>query len=496
MWCKGQSASFIYLYLAYAISTFGDRLWTFAIVFVLQNLGGGLRLVGINQLVQSGSSVLLSTYVGNWLDRHNRKIGALTVLTVNNLSVAISAGLLAACMSLPNAPVLYGCLLTASIIFCAISTCASDGEKLALTKDWITVLAKREEYNTLSRRNATMTAIDQIAAIVAPLITGYIMVMIEYRWACVLFAGWNVICWLAEGYLLVRVYNQVDELAVREEKEGICEPIKKPGNMVRAYWRQSVFPAALGLALLYMTVLSLDGLTVGYGNSQGLTEDYLGIFRAAGSVCGLVGAFSYALMERRIGLKKTGLVGFISQQLFLYLCVASVFLAGSPFAPVEYFKNLTFESWWATFKSTFTISSSQQQSSSLNSTEKPLTGRIDWSTMTVNGHPILSVFLFLCGITLSRLGLWTVDLSVTQIMQEEVPEIERGTVFGVQNAMCQLFSVLKDMSVIALPDPRTFGLLVLISIGFVTCGFVFYCFYLIKTRSSGSPHRSSYEEVL
>lgn len=71
------------------------------------------------------------------------------------------------------------------------------------------------------------------------------------------------------------------------------------------------------------------------------------------------------------------------------------------------------------------------------------------------------------------------DLSITQLMQENVPEEERGTVFGVQNASCQLFSVAKDLIVIVFPDPRTFGWLIIMSVTFVAAGFTNYIYYLI-----------------
>ncbi|EPB71289.1 hypothetical protein ANCCEY_09622 [Ancylostoma ceylanicum] len=35
------------------------------------------------------------------------------------------------------------------------------------------------------------------------------------------------------------------------------------------------------------------------------------------------------------------------------------------------------------------------------------------------------------------------DLSIVHIMQEGVPESDRNTVFGVHNALCQTFSLLK-----------------------------------------------------
>ncbi|ETN72650.1 hypothetical protein NECAME_18735 [Necator americanus] len=72
------------------------------------------------------------------------------------------------------------------------------------------------------------------------------------------------------------------------------------------------------------------------------------------------------------------------------------------------------------------------------------------------------------------------DLSIIHIMQEGVPESDRNTVFGVHNALCQTFSLLKDILVIILPDPATFGICILISYGFVTTGYFSFVYYLIR----------------
>ena len=77
-------------------------------------------------------------------------------------------------------------------------------------------------------------------------------------------------------------------------------------------------------------------------------------------------------------------------------------------------------------------------------------------------------------------GLWMADLAIIQLMQLHIVEAERGTVFGVQNGVSQLFSMLKDVLVILLPDSRTFGLLILFSIFCVGIGFLQYIHYLLK----------------
>lgn len=118
---------------------------------------------------------------------------------------------------------------------------------------------------------------------------------------------------------------------------------------------------------------------------------------------------------------------------------------------------------------------------------------IEWSTLSVNGRPMASILVFFAGITIARLGwclegnvnfealgVWLMDLSVMQIMQEGIIETERMTVFGIENSMCKLLAVCKDLIVIMFPDKRIFGLLVWISVLFVFAGFLNYVLYFVR----------------
>uniref|UniRef100_A0AC34R9G1 Solute carrier family 40 member n=1 Tax=Panagrolaimus sp. JU765 TaxID=591449 RepID=A0AC34R9G1_9BILA len=485
---KLPTKPFRFLYFGYIVSCIGDRLWTFAIIFVLQHLGG-MRLVGINQLVESVSAMVFASFVGNWLDKNDRKKGTLTVLAFNNISVAISAGLLAICLTISKSSYFYAASLTLSIFFCALSKCASDGEKMAFTKDWIVVMAKTDPANSLSSQNAIMTTIDQLSSVIAPILTGFILEKFGHRSACFVFVVWNLLSWIIERILLSNVYKQVGELAVRENKtkvESESREEKHGGDccgLFSTYFRQTVFPAAFGLSLLYMTVLGFDGLAISFGKSQGVSEIVLGVFRSLGSVLGILGAVSYAYAEQHFGIKKTGFFGLIFQQVFLWFCVLSVFLPGSPFDPIGYIREWTLANWFEQFKSAVYMSATDDAGSNMtfSGLEIPETS-FSWSSMFSVG--MSSVMIFFCGITFARFGLWMADLSITQIMQENVAEQERNTVFGVQNALCQFFSVLKDIVVILLPDERTFGFLIIMSVVFVTLGFLNYCYYVSKPQKT------------
>lgn len=74
------------------------------------------------------------------------------------------------------------------------------------------------------------------------------------------------------------------------------------------------------------------------------------------------------------------------------------------------------------------------------------------------------------------------DLVITQIMQESIEERERGAINGVQNALQEFMDMIKSFLVIALPDPKTFGILIIVSFTAVIGGFISYSVYSRKVR--------------
>ena len=62
------------------------------------------------------------------------------------------------------------------------------------------------------------------------------------------------------------------------------------------------------------------------------------------------------------------------------------------------------------------------------------------------------------------------DLVVTQLLQENVAECERGVVNGVQNSLNMLLDMLKFTLVIGVPHIEHFGFLVIASFLFICTG--------------------------
>ena len=72
--------------------------------------------------------------------------------------------------------------------------------------------------------------------------------------------------------------------------------------------------------------------------TQGVSESILGILMGVSAVFGILGTFAYPVLRRRLGLVRTGIFALSSQVACLTLCVASVWMPGSPFDPLYHIR--------------------------------------------------------------------------------------------------------------------------------------------------------------
>ena len=101
----------------------------------------------------------------------------------------------------------------------------------------------------------------------------------------------------------------------------------------KLYMTHPVRNAGLGLACLYMTVLGFDNVTYGYCLQQCVSESVLGASVGASCIVGVCASMLFPFFRKCIGLAKTGIVGMTTLVATLSLCLASIFLKGSPFDP-------------------------------------------------------------------------------------------------------------------------------------------------------------------
>ncbi|XP_066491497.1 solute carrier family 40 member 1 [Tiliqua scincoides] len=538
--CVGffTSAKF-FLYLGHALSTWGDRMWHFAVsLFLVELYGNSLLLTAVYGLVVAGSVLLLGAIIGDWVDKNARLKVAQTSLIVQNVSV-ILCGILLMMVFLFKAQLLalyQGWLLTMCYILVItianIANLASTATAITIQRDWVVVVAG-ENRSKLADMNATIRRIDQLTNILAPMAVGQIMTFGSPVIGCGFISGWNLLSMCVEYLLLWKVYQKVPALAhkasskveeselkqLNVQKDGELKPsegvqligekdkatlpqqeeetscmsrMAEPFSTFRdgwvAYYNQPVFLAGMGLAFLYMTVLGFDCITTGYAYTQGLSGSTLSLLMGASAITGIMGTVAFTWLRRRCGLVRTGIISGIAQFASLILCVISVFMPGSPLdltvSPFADISARLFESnplpTMAPEGDILEMPFTTGMPILVNGST-PLNGEPE---MAPNPVPLISVSLLFAGVIAARVGLWSFDLTVTQLLQENVIESERGIINGVQNSMNYLLDLLHFIMVILAPNPEAFGLLVLISVSFVAMGHIMYFRYAQKTLGS------------
>ncbi|XP_044942403.1 solute carrier family 40 member 1 isoform X2 [Mustela nigripes] len=529
-----SSAKFL-LYLGHSLSTWGDRMWHFAVsVFLVELYGNSLLLTAVYGLVVAGSVLVLGAIIGDWVDKNARLRVAQTSLVVQNVSV-ILCGIILMMVFLHKNDLLtmyHGWVLTSCYILIItianIANLASTATAITIQRDWIVVVAGGDR-SKLADMNATIRRIDQLTNILAPMAVGQIMTFGSAVIGCGFISGWNLVSMCVEYFLLWKVYQKTPALAVKaalkveeaelkqlnlqketepkslegthlmggkspavheleDEQEPSCaSQMAEPFRTVRdgwvSYYNQPVFLAGMGLAFLYMTVLGFDCITTGYAYTQGLSGSLLSILMGASAITGIMGTVAFTWLRRKCGLVRTGLISGFAQLSCLILCVISVFMPGSPLdLSVSPFEDI---------RSRFIQTEPLSTMSPTKIPEIILTTEIHVSNgsapanivpqMSPKPVPIISVSLLFAGVIAARIGLWSFDLTVTQLLQENVIESERGIINGVQNSMNYLLDLLHFIMVILAPNPEAFGLLVLISVSFVAMGHIMYFRFAQKT---------------
>ncbi|XP_013776717.1 solute carrier family 40 member 1-like [Limulus polyphemus] len=497
------------MYCSHALSAWGDRMWTFAVgLYLVQLYPSSLRVTAIFGLAASLSVIILGSSIGNWVDRNPRLKAARNSLIVQNSMIVLCAVGLCLILLFPDfvKSTWQGWLDVVAQIYviltAVLAQVASVANTICVEKDWVPVIAGGNNQ-LLTEMNAMMRRIDLIAKLLAPLLVGQIMTLSSII-AAIFLAGWNFIGVFFEYWLLWRVYKSVPQLAVKapaevpatnsveHQRSGCCSSVKRHfleffGGW-KIYFSHEVCPAGLGLAFLFMTVLGFDSITIGYCYTQGVSEAVMGGMTGLAGFTGVIGTIAYPAMRKRVGLERTGLFGLFSQICCASLCVISIWLPGSPFDPF-FTKNSTTISdnvteFYGIETSTSYLNSNSVDESATQDDFTTLVETLDIST----GYMYTSVIVFLAGMIAARTGLWLLDMTVNQFLQELVEEKERGVVSGVQYSLNMTMDLVKFVLVIAIPWTETFGILIILSFAF-TCGaWISYAVFSNRRRGHLLPY--------
>jgi len=473
------------LYCSRALTAWGDRLWSFGLGLLLFRIyPEDLRVVSAYGLANCVVNIIFGASIGNWIDSSQRLRAATTFLIIQNVSVALNCVLLATYFHWRDqADDYFGSWVTAmvaavSIVIALVSTLASAGSKIVVEKDWIVVIAGGDD-DKLASLNSIFRTIDLVCLTAAPVLAGILFSYANYVIAACVIGGWNVCSVIFEYLLLVSIYKQFTTLAKKpnspsDPKVGIGGLVDKVTGSYRGwryYFTHKVRNAGLGLAFLFMTVLGFDTITWAFAIMQCVSEAVLGILVAVSALVGIAGSLAFPVFRKWMGKERAGMLGMGALVTSLSLCVVSIWLPGSPFDPWFEKSNIT---------------EVYEEGSGLDETD------IIEEVCEQETPDPTSVSVLLTGIILARFGLWMADLSVTQILQENVVEDKRGVIGGVQNSLNSSLNLVKFCLVLLMPDQHMFGILIILSFTFICFGAISLTTYACSEGKCCCSSKSSY----
>jgi len=468
-----ESLSIVWkLYLSRLLTAWGDRLWMFTFgLFLFKMKNKDLRLLAGYGFAKNTSNILLLAGIGNWIDDTARLKAARILLIVQNSFVIIDCVIVGLFFyyqdQIQAIHWLHSLLEAGVMVFAIIANLASHGSQIVVEKDWIVCIANGND-NFLARLNSNFRTVDLLCQTFAPVLAGWLFSYTSYIVVAIVVAGWNLFSVIAEYTLLFIIYRDYPQL---QEKHDSNEKENK-GNWFlnnitgslsgwSKYFTHQVRNAGLGLAFLYMTVLGFDNITWAYSLLQCVPEWVLGILVAVSGFIGVLGSLAFPTLRKRMGVERSGVLGMSILVFCITFCVVSIWLPGSPFDPTA-----------------------EQDEPVLSNS----TAQIDYVKEKCSSHTggatinFISVGTMLTGIIIARFGLWIADLSITQILQENVQPQIRGVIGGVQNSLQSVMDLVKYVFVLVLPLENTFGILILLSYSFVSTGALFMLSYAFKKR--------------
>lgn len=491
------------LYISHCVATFAELGWQFCLILFLTALTNfkSFTLMASYGLF-SGSIVSLSgTSAGAMIDntQRNRLQTAKLFIWIQNLSVIVAT---TSCFFLlrsvnstssntetnleestttstlipdlaPPATNKTWMYIIAVHIFGAMGKLTDQSMTVALERDWIVVMSKvagqengmdsdESEAMTkswLSQTNTAMKQIDLICKVLAPAAAGICFGFVQddsgvYEdnnnnnndntissktiWnnlslAAVIVGVLNIISLFVEILIIKHIYKIIPSLAVRKNRPTNNNIIVEDSNNqhehkhkrkylflprgLDIYVQQPVFFGGFAAAILYLNILSFGTMMTAYLVFRGMSYQSIGILKGFASTIGIMGTFVYRWSSQRHHLTFTGAWSIVFQFFCLSLSFASLYIS--------------------------------------------------------NDH--LSLSLLIIGVIASRIGLYSFKLTITQMMQQMIPEDIRGIIGGVQKSLNGIFDLATYGLGLIFSKPDEFHILVatgFTSVGIATCLYI------------------------
>ncbi|KAH7046197.1 hypothetical protein BKA57DRAFT_465945 [Linnemannia elongata] len=544
-----HSVPSLHLYAVHALCTFDERLYEFAsYFFIMEIFKTTLLPMSIYGFSTTVAGILFSTTVGSIVDTTPRLTAVQSFLFTQKLTTIIGAlgfWILLTWfdpsteVSLPLPPSsatyttttardlttsmlglsmvqgysLFGLMVVAS----GVLKLSALGWSISIERDWIVALC-HSNSDALTRLNVTMKRIDLVCKLISPLVFAGLLTYLHAGYCSLIMAIWCLASFLTEWVLVRRIWDLspilwqprshhhhlslpseggcgrqgsgfVDDrnvatesgvaAAARKKKKdsdsrtplvardvfsnqerqslfaaedtghhqrqrsgqgGARSSLVKRGILsFREYSHHIVFLASLAYAIIYINMMSVSGTMIGYLQYRNFSATSIATLKGICTVSELLGTILMPTLTRYVGLTRAG--------------AWSIWLEVFTLTPVLF---------------------------SIYSDQLPV-----------------QVFIF-AGMALSRIGVWSFDLVITQIMQEYIQpdphtidsnnntsnnnNNNAGVINGWHYSLMNLFELAQFFLTMIWSDPQVYYIPCTISFVCVVVGAVVYTVHLFRMR--------------
>ncbi|KAJ3062819.1 hypothetical protein HDU98_001335 [Podochytrium sp. JEL0797] len=375
--------------------------------------------VSLYSFVLTLTAIIMGPYVGSWAvsSQRSRLTTLRTSIAVQKLSIATTACLL----WLINAGFdRNGVLFGLAIFSGSVLRLASRATTIGVEKEWAVIICN-SQHTLQTKMNSALRRVDLVCKLAAPLAVSLLAIPLSVPQTMLCVSACVLMSIPIELSLITSVYHGCRALQIREDNSDTSpdsatsattlHPLQPPPTLLgkwSLYIHHPMFLSSLAISLLYLTSLSFGNVMTTFLLSENYTPSFLALMRSLSVLAGLLATFTAPYMILHFGLISTGLTSIWSQVACLL--------------PALY-------------------------SFDILSTSRPL-----------------ATTLFFSGITLSRIGLWSFDISHLELVQLHVTgETDMGAFNGCEFALQNVFELVSYLVTMVWNRPDEFWIQAIIA---------------------------------
>jgi solute carrier family 40 (iron-regulated transporter), member 1 len=418
-----KNKDFLKIYIYCFLSSWGDRLYEFiSYLFIIEIFPNSLLYPSIYGFCITFSSILFSNKIGNIIDTQYRlKVIKITIL-LRKISIMINIIIFSYLLK-NDLKRNYMMMHYIVIIFLGcILKLSSISNNISLEKDWILTISRNNE-EILIRINTIIKRIDIFCKIMASLVIGLLN---KYNITFTSLLFWNSISIIFEYIFIYKIYILVPELSYPKNinLENISLLKYKQQNVtLKNYIKLNIFPASLALSMLYLSVLSFGGSMISYLKYCNYTNMEISLLGSITNTMSIVVTFVIPIVIKKLGIFKTALISI------WFECITLI--------PVVF-------------------------------------------SLIFNSSELINKIILFGGISFSRIGLLTFDITEILMLQIMVDKNNIGSVSGWQNSLCNIFDLGQFILTIIFSKPDLFYLPSIISLISIICASIIFTYFVKK----------------